>query len=246
MSRIIKARVPGDGIELSQHSFPRLEKIDGRDGALTKTQDHDFKPAFAQVITGSREGAFDRLFDGNEDAPEPDEPGVNLEEQHANELREEFLKGFAEGESSGILSEKQRIDPAVNALERSVEELGNLRKSMVKQFEKECVELAIAIAEKIVHHEVSVNKETVVHVLKNAVTQICGSGILEIRVNPADLEVIQNAGLSLEDLKTESTSLEADNAVHSGGCIIKTDFGCVDATIDHQLEAVIEALREKF
>ena len=246
MSRIIKAQKQDDHSELRQHLFPRLENEDSLDEALTKKQNNNFKPAFVQAITDSQKGTFERFVDGNEDAPESDEDEVNLEEQHANELKEEFLKGFAEGENSGMLSEKQRVEPAIAALKTSVEELRKCRESMAKQFEKACVELAIAIAEKIVCHEVAINRETIVDVLRNALEQVGGSEILEIRLNPSDLQVIQNASRSLRDLKGENASLEGDNAVNSGGCLIKTDFGCVDATIDHQLEAVTEALREKF
>ena len=246
MSRIIKAQEQNDDSELRKHPFPRLENEDYLDEALTKRQNDNFRPAFAQPITDSQEGTFERFFDGNEDAPKSNESEVDLEERHANELKEEFLKGFAEGENSGMLSEKQRVDPALEALKTTVEELRNYRESIVKQFEKACVELAVAIAEKIVCHEVSINRETIVDVLKNALKQVGGSEILEIRFNPSDLQVIQNADRSLRDLNGENASLERDDAVHSGGCLIKTDFGCVDATIDHQLEAVTEALREKF
>ncbi len=245
MSRIIKAQESADENGCGLHLFPQLADMESSTELLKKEKLNDFIPVCPQDVQDSGKGQFGASFQESKEAPASDPTEEDLAENHANELKESFSKGFVEGENSGILSERHRVEPALEMLQAAVLELRKCRELLIADFEKSSVELAIAIAEKIVCHEVSINQETVVDVLKRAATQTGGNEILKIRINPSELQCIEEAGLSLSDLTSENATLEGDSAVPSGGCVIETDFGCVDATISHQFEAVAEALREK-
>jgi len=266
LSRIIKARESDDKNGCKPHLFPPLVDGESAKESLRKEKHDEFMPVCSQTPQDSKKGQFAALFQEDGGASEsgqedggasesgqedrgPSESGpseADLAEIHANELKESFSKGFVEGENSGILSERKRLEPSLETLQASAEELRKCRESLIAHFEKASVELAIAIAEKIVCHEVSVNKKTIVDVLKKAVKETDGGEILKIKINPSDLQFIEELGFSLSDLKAEDATFEGDSAVPSGGCVIQTDFGCVDSIIAHQLEAVAEALRDKF
>lgn len=246
MSRIIKAQDSIDEDRCRPHLFPQLLGEESGDMMLSRAKCDDFVPGCTQTHEDSSNGEFEAFFQEKK-GPSVSEPSeVDLSEKHADELKESFAKGYIDGENSGILSERQRIEPALEALQASAEELRKCGRSLIADFEKASVELAIAIAGKIVCHEISINKETIIDVLKKATKETDGSDILKIRINPSDLQFIEEAGYSLSDLGAENATLEGDSAVPGGGCVIQTDFGCVDSIIDHQLEAVAEALREKF
>lgn len=246
MSRIIKARESVNENGCRPHLFPQLVDGESAKASLRKEKHDDFMPVCPETLQNSKKGRFDALFQEDRGPSKSGPSEADLAEIHAGELKESFSKGFVEGENSGILSERQRIEPALAALQASAEELRKCRESLIAHFEKASVELAIAIAGKIVCHEVSVNKKTIVDVLKKAVKETDGGEILKIKINPSDLQFIEELGFSLSDLKAEDATFEGDSAVPSGGCLIQTDFGCVDSIIAHQLEAVAEALREKF
>jgi flagellar assembly protein FliH len=252
LSRIIKARESDEENRCSSHLFPQLVDGESEEVLLRSEKSDNFVPVCPQALQDSKKGFFNALIQEDEEDVEDEEPLVSgpseadLAEIHAGELKESFSKGFVEGENSGILSERQRIEPALEALQTSAEELRKCRESLIAHFEKTSVELAIAIAEKIVCHEVSVNKKTIVDVLKKAMKETDGGETLKIKINPSDLQFIDESGFSLSDLKAEDAVFEGDSAIPSGGCVIQTDFGCVDSIIGHQLEAVAEALREKF
>jgi len=245
LSRIVKARDSTDENGCRLHLFPQLADMESSTEPLPRKKCRDFIPVCPQDLQDSGKGAFDASFQENMASSASDQTEADLAEEHANEVKESYSKGFVEGENSGILTERQRVEPALEMLRAAALELRKCRESLVADFEKASVELAIAIAEKIVCHEVSINQETVVDVLKRAANQTGGNEIVKIRINPSELQCIEEAGLSLSDLSSENATLEGDSAVPSGGCVIETDFGCVDATLSHQLEAVAEALREK-
>ncbi len=245
LSRIFKAQEPLDD-GCGHHPFPQLGDEESLEKALRKANGDDFLPVCPGAAKDSKGGEFEQSFQRSGGAPESGESEVDLEQEHANALKEAFSKGFVEGENSGSLSERQRIEPALEALNASVGDLQRYRDSLSAHFEKASVELAIAIAQKIVCHEVSINKQTIVDVLKKAAKETGGSEILKIRINPSDLQVLQEEGLSPSDLNALDATLEGDSALSSGSCVIETDFGCVDATIEHQLETLEEAFRERF
>lgn len=246
MSRIVKAQDSVDEERCGLHLFPQLAGEESADVLLSKEKCDDFVPGCSEALEDSKKGQFEAFFQENKGPAVSGQSEADLAEKHADELKESFTKGYIEGENAGILSERQRLEPVLEALQTSAEELRKCRVSLIADFEKASVELAIAIAEKIVCHEVSINKKTIVDVLKKATKETDGNEILKIRINPSDLQFIEEAGFSLSDLRAENATLEGDRAVPSGGCVIQTDFGCVDSIIDHQLEAVAEALREKF
>jgi len=245
LSRIIKAQESADENGCRLHLFPQLVDMEPSTELLPKKKCHDFIPVCPQDFQDSEKGGFDASFQEDKESSASDQTEADLAEEHANEVKESFSKGFVEGENSGILSERQRAEPALDMLQAAAVELQKCRESLIADFEKASVELAIAIAEKIVCHEVSINQKTVVDVLKKAANQTEGNEILKIRINPSELQFVEDAGLSPSDLTSENATLEGDSAVPSGGCVLETDFGCVDATLSHQLEAVAEALREK-
>ncbi len=245
MSRIIRVQETLDENSCTPHLFPRLANEESTEDFLPKEKPDNFVPGCLQGGEERTEKAFEAVFQEDEERPDSHESERDLAEEHAREVEEAFTKGFVEGENSGILAERQRVEPALEMLQAAALELHQCRESLIADFEKASVELAIAIAEKIVCHEVSINQETIVDILKKATQKAGGNEILKIRINPSDLQFIQESDLVLPDLTAEDVTLEGDSAVPGGGCIIETDFGCVDATIPHQLEAVAEALREK-
>ncbi len=246
MSRIVKTQDSVDEDRCRPHLFPQLAGEESENVPLSKEKCDNFVPGCTQVLEDPKKGEFAAFFQENKGESVSGQREADLAEKHADELKESFTKGYIEGENSGILSERQRLEPALEALQASAEELRKCGRSLIAHFEKASVELAIAIAGKIVCHEVSINKMTIVDVLKKATKETDGNEILKIRINPSDLQFIEEAGFSLSDLRAENATLEGDSAVPSGGCVIQTDFGCVDSIMDHQLEAVAEALREKF
>ncbi len=249
MSRIIKRHNFVNEATCKLHTFPNLGGDGSAEGLSAANGKADFEPICSGARQGLVHGGFEALFHEKEPSAPLERHDIEaaLAEKHAAELEEAYSRGFVDGEKEGILSERKKIEPVFEAFRGAILELGRCREALVSDFEKASVELALAIAGKIVCHEVSMNKETVVDVLKGTMKETGGSEIIKIRINPSDFQTIKDAGLSFPELMVDNTGdgvLESDGHVSSGGCVIETDFGCVDARIEHQLEAVEEALRE--
>lgn len=172
-------------------------------------------------------------------SPRDDKERLQDVERQAHEA------GFARGRQEGREAAQQQAAPLVTALETTLSELDGLRERMRRHLEQEVVELALHVARKVVRHELSVSKETILCVVQEAMGRLEDPGRIAIRLNPEDLEHIRGAGERLaavvDDL--DSIHFEEDPGIACGGCYIQTDYGEIDARIQEQLRVVEEAFR---
>jgi len=156
-----------------------------------------------------------------------------------------FEKGTSEGEQTGFELAVQKIDPLLDSLQQGLLQLKNLRRDTYHRIEKEVVELALAIARQVICREVEVDKEVVVCVAREALAKVEDPAEIKIKMNPADLQFINDAKIQFSELigDIDNVTLEAGDNIQSGGCVIQTNLGEIDARIEKQLQAVEESFR---
>src|SRR6185503_17632701 len=101
--------------------------------------------------------------------------GVDTAEQHARLAaleREAFAKGYEQGERAGAEAAAQRGEAILRRLTQTVEELTTLRAEMIHQTERQMVQLALAIARRIVHREVSLNQDLLIAMARVALDRL--------------------------------------------------------------------------
>ncbi len=158
--------------------------------------------------------------------------------------REAYDQGFAEGMLRGGEVEKKRLSSAVSCFEKAMLELAGLRQDIFVRLEPEILDLAISIAEKVIHEEVHANKNVCMGVLKEAVRHILDREGMKIRLNPRDHDHMLEANPSIlnsfEGVK--NPVFEKDDTLSPGDVVIETLFGEIDARLDKQLDQIKAAL----
>ena len=162
--------------------------------------------------------------------------------------RHSHAQGYTEGERVEIETEKKKVESALNTLHQVAMELKEIRKELCRNTEKETVNLALAIAAKIVRHEIAINKDVVVSIVKEALKKLVDYDRVIIHVNPSDYQFLKTQKHQFSHLvdNKETMTFEEDETILSGGCLIETSLGDIDARIEKQLETVEEALRSEF
>lgn len=158
-----------------------------------------------------------------------------------------YIEGFAKGEKDALESGTRILEPVLNSLREALLELEKVKKEICFNAEKETVELALAIAKKIVGCEISTKKELVLRVVKEALKKVADHDRINIRINPSDLQVCRDAKFQLSDLidNTESITFEEGENISKGGCVIETNLGDIDARIEKQLHVVEETFKSE-
>ncbi|HXI10881.1 MAG TPA: FliH/SctL family protein [Thermodesulfobacteriota bacterium] len=158
--------------------------------------------------------------------------------------KEAYEKGFAAGEKAGFDLGVKKAEVLFGGLARILDELSDFKTSLYGPCEKEMVELALAIARKVVHREVE-KKDSVLDCVRVAIKSVVAAGEILIKVNPKDLEVLNNhktefarfSGTGVKGLK-----IEADPEIDKGGCVIETNYGEIDSRIGSVLSDIEERL----
>ncbi len=198
---------------------------------------------------GHRAGSSFRRFDfsGEQGRAGAMDESIDAEvEARAREAEKQaFQKGYREGRQQGLSSGKQELVPIVDNFRQALSELEKVKKRIYESAERESVDLALAIARKIVCQEVKTNREALVEVVREAFRQAADQDRIRILLNPRDLERFQDPKIELGDMArgTASIVVEGDERISSGGCVIETDMGEIDARIEQRLAAVEAAIR---
>jgi flagellar assembly protein FliH len=177
----------------------------------------------------------------------------------AAESREEieqaaYCRGFRDGERSGFEKGAQAGAEAAGRELREVKasllgqiaELEGLRGRSLREAEEELLELALAVARKVVQHELAVRPDSVAVLLRRVLAGLSHASRVVVRMHPEDirrlagLEPISSAGAPPDG----RPRFEPDPSVTPGGFRVETDLGDVDARIERRFQAVEEAFRQ--
>ncbi len=170
-----------------------------------------------------------------EPATEPAAPRPSFAELE----RDAFMKGYAQGERSGAEAAAKRGEATLRRLAQTVEELAGLRTELVQKTERQVVELALAIAGRVLRREVSLDRELLVAMARIALERLGENTSATIRLNPDDYAFI---GAQAQVGDSSLVRVVADPLVSSGGCLVQSDFGLIDVGIDAQLGEMASAL----
>ncbi len=162
---------------------------------------------------------------------------------------EAYIRGFNKGEKAGFEAAGDKIASVQAMLTGAMEELGRLQQRVRHDIEKEVVELALAVAERIVRQELGANRGAIADVVREALKKVEHQQEVVVRVNPADKQFLDPSRLPATDPAGQASPIrfriEGDDAISRGGCFIETESGDIDARIETQLDIIRAAFTEK-
>lgn len=154
--------------------------------------------------------------------------------------RDAFAKGFAQGERSGLEAAGQRGEAMLTRLTETLGELTALRAQMIHQTERQMVQLALAIARRVIQREVSLDRDLLIAMARVALDRLGESARITVRLNPEDFDITATARAA--QLEGSNVTIVADARISRGGCRVDSDLGVLDAGIDAQLQEIARAL----
>ena len=154
--------------------------------------------------------------------------------------REAFATAYAQGEKAGHEAGAKRADAMLRRMADTMKELEDLRQTIIRQSERQVVQLALTIAQRILRREVTVDQELTCAMARVALDRLGESSAATIRLNPEDHAVITaSQGTAWAG---RQVTVEADPAVPRGGCLIESPYGFIDASVEAQFQVIEQAL----
>lgn len=174
-----------------------------------------------------------------------------LKQQMYEQAKQEgYRDGYAEGVRQGRQQAAEDMATELNEATKQARKILLDAHQQYKQFvidaEREVIQIAFALAKKILMREIDENPTVVLPIVKAALDKVRDQEHMTIRVSPDDFELLLQAKRDLQMMvgRENAISVLSDHTVSPGGCLIDTPYGTVDASIDTQFEAVKKALEE--
>lgn len=150
--------------------------------------------------------------------------------EHAAETHQ---RGFEEGRELGLAHHTEETTRALLKV-----------RQLEGRLEREYIGLLRTCVEKILGQELKQSPEAVVTVVREALRDARQQREVIVRVHPADAEILEkNKPRLLEVLaRANGVDVRPDPGVTRGGCVVATELGTIDATLERQLEALFAAV----
>jgi flagellar assembly protein FliH len=166
----------------------------------------------------------------------------DLEKRLAEETRKAFEAGRERGRQEGRQAEREAQGAALAAAEQQrieqtakmVEEFVRERDRFLHAVEREVVELALAVAARILRREAQMDPLLLTGAVRVALGQLSGSTEVKLRVPAEELGLWTEAMAVLPNLALKP-SVVAGEGMRLGDCAIETELGSVDLGIRAQL-----------
>ena len=106
------------------------------------------------------------------------------------------------------------------------------------------VQLALAIARRVVYRVVHKDPLIVADQLADALAMVAKTSEVEVVIHPDQevlvREVLPDICATLQQV--DAVSLTVDSALTPGGCLVRTRGGAIDGTIETQIDRIIDEL----
>jgi flagellar assembly protein FliH len=202
-----------------------------------------------QRVTGGKVVPFDwglRRAGDSSDAltpspvPAPASDGGDAQSRLAKLERDAFATAYAQGEKAGHEAGAKRADAMLRRMADTLKELEELRQTLIRQTERQVVQLALSIAQRILRREVDVDQELTCAMARVALDRLGDAASTRVRLNPDDHAAITAShGPAWAG---RNVTIEADASINRGGCLIESPFGFVDASVEAQFKVIEQAL----
>ena len=135
---------------------------------------------------------------------------------------------------AALASERKRVNEAL-------EEFGRERKTYFERAEAEVVQLALAVARKILHRESQIDPLFLTGIVRVALEKVASTSSVKLRVSENDVFKWRQIVAALKGVQPQPEVL-GDPTLPNGRCVMETDVGSTQISLDTQFREVERGL----
>lgn len=151
--------------------------------------------------------------------------------------REAFERGVREGENRAKSALETQLNAARGAIAAAIEQFKSERESYFNRVEPEAVQLALAIAQKILHREAQIDPLLLTGMVRVALEKMESGTLVRLRTHPDDIRTWSDYFDRQSD-SIEKPELAGDNNLQRGECALETEFGSTRMSLELQLKEI--------
>lgn len=137
-----------------------------------------------------------------------------------------------------------QMQSALPALKQAVDQIAQSRHAWLAHWERQAIELAARMAEKLLRQELSSRPQATLTWVREALELAAGQSEILVRMHPEDRAAFgeQASLLAREIAGLGEVQVVADPMIARGGCRVDTRYGSIDQSIEARLARLVEEL----
>lgn len=154
--------------------------------------------------------------------------------------------GYKAGYNDGFAEADDIIKKKVEFMEGVIEGIDDAKHMMLKKYENNLSDVALAMAKMVVKRELELNPKELNEIIKSAASTCKNQEYILVTLSENGYMLITNDDYSVQKtLKTYSDDVRffVDNNMQDTDCIIETPIGTIDASVKVQLENIENAIK---
>jgi flagellar assembly protein FliH len=183
----------------------------------------------------AREVADDRVSNGAWMVPD-EGTNKNAAEQHVREAQAREM-GRLEGESAARVKFEEELRKEREGITESLRQFQSERNRYFETIEAEVVQLAMAVARRVLHREANVDPELLGGLVRYTLEKLRDGTNVKIKANAAEVTQLQR---QLGD----KAEIVADGEMSPGTCVLVTQMGTTAISVDEQLKEIEHGLAD--
>lgn len=150
--------------------------------------------------------------------------------------REAFDAGLRAGEAAVRESLEREVRTTVERLSASIAELAALRADTIHRAEVDTVRLAVEIARRVLHRELTVDTSALGALIKAALEKLQAQEVYRVRVHPDQAKIVRSC---LDQMgRSQAVEIVHDAGQQKGGAVFEIASGALDASVETQLREI--------
>ncbi|MBF0517377.1 MAG: hypothetical protein HQK97_09730 [Nitrospirae bacterium] len=198
-------------------------------------------PSLEEVVVEFK-GVADEVEVHVEQPPDPEEILRQATEMAAQIEKDAHDKGYQAGLTEGQKAYEEKAAQLIEQLNTIIAQFRQLQERQMQQIEPQVVTLAITIANKVIHDELSSNPEIIVGLVKEGINRIEKTGQITIKIHPCLHELFLKRRPEFLELHQEIV-LDIDPSLPVNGPVVVGPMEEVVTNIDELLINVLDDMR---
>ena len=162
---------------------------------------------------------------------------------HQNRVEEPHVQVNEAQIRSDVMAE---LESHFNELIESINQLKVARDEVVASVQPQLIDMALLVAEKVIHKQIESDSTVIQSVVQETFDKISGSDRITFKINPEDAGIMAEFQPTIESrlVGVEKIVIQQDATIAKGGCVIETDLGFVDVTIQEKLNLITQTFKK--
>ncbi len=168
---------------------------------------------------------------------------IDVLKEAQEEAKEIIAEAKNEGEELRSQAKEAGFKEGLELFNEHIKLFEDRLKVLRHEMQKAMLPLVLKSTKKIIGQELELNPDSVVNIVQESIKGVSGARVVKIYVNKADSDILEKAKESLKGSfeAVESFTIEERGDVERGSCIIETERGILNATLENQFRALERA-----